>query len=181
MECSFSSENKLKDFTDRNGKAQAIVCDGVLTAKEMKSFCIQTKVKWFLAFPQGRASGEAYCYKREKIEEGHLLSKTGAPNRAGRQDLKNVPCKGPCWLGCWDILSPPPKHTPSRETLSPAKWVQIVWSGLPGCRFPSWGAKGVILMFRASCFTDVMEELGLNNAKLLVHWWQLLSFFNYRL
>lgn len=45
MKCSFSSENKLKDFMVRNGKAQAIVCDGVLTAKEVKSFCMQTKVK----------------------------------------------------------------------------------------------------------------------------------------
>lgn len=43
--CSISSENKLEDFMIRNGEVQAVVCDGVLKAKEVKSFCIQTKVK----------------------------------------------------------------------------------------------------------------------------------------
>lgn len=35
----------------RNGEGQAVVCDGVLKAKEVQSLCIQTKVNRLLVFP----------------------------------------------------------------------------------------------------------------------------------
>lgn len=54
-----------------------------------------------------------------------------------------------------------------------------VCSGLCAADSLPQRVNGVRCMFGFFCITDVMKQLGLNNAKPLVYPWQLLSFFNY--